>query len=337
LRHLFGRVCVLFALVGGLLGCEDHYLLGEQRLPDVEDGGADADLTEPDLSVQEDRDRDGVPDRADYWPDDPQWPGRALEGYLYMHSLEVLYRAPLRAPGEVTRVDRLMVLDVDGAFVPLYDNILDAALDPYGVLYVVSERPELLACQPDTAFCQPVHTQTGCAPSEGSLLANALTWVSTPDHPEGALLSMGADQGCYLLPVVEGGDLTGYRGSARVALPGGYSVSGDVTQMADGLLVVSAIRPNGEEALMVGMPTLGQVLLGDEALLGAASLGEANLWGLVALRSGLVGFDDSGGWWRLEGVGDGADALRVESMGRVLLNDLFAGAAAPPLFFESPP
>jgi hypothetical protein len=330
-------------------GCEDNFLRDDERLqpwptptPDSDDppdsvpSAPDAaDLLPDDLlpdlptPLLGDRDGDGVPDRADLWPDDPAWPGRALPGHVYTHTFDALYRAPSTEPFALAFVNALADLGSAGTSAPQYISAFDSALDPFGVLYVVTADAELLACQPDTARCRRVMRLPYDVCSNRGTPPNALTWARTLDQPEGFLVAVGSDQGCFLSPIVEAGDLKGFAAASAFRLPPGYTSGGDIVQADDGRLYLTAEGGGAFTDVLFSFNILNPISLGALGSL-VGDFGDTfGVWGLTAHGRGrLLGWTMDGEVLEVWVLGD---TVEVVSLGRVLLGGTFTGAASPPL------
>jgi hypothetical protein len=123
-------------------GLYDH----EDNCPDdVNVDQADLDTDGIGDVCDNDLDDDGVPNSADRWPRDREWPGRVSPESVYPHTAEALYRFQVTS-GAVDPIGAF-TFDQGGG------NVTDLAIDQYGVLYAITSD-ELFICRPDDAQCR---------------------------------------------------------------------------------------------------------------------------------------------------------------------------------------
>lgn len=183
-------------------------------VPDRDDNCVDVvnprqgDLDQDDVGDDCDEDRDGdyVPDDADPWPLDPDWPGIATSETVYAHTSGVLFRFNV----VTQRIDRV------GAFSGQFSgSATDLAINEWGVLYVIS-FDAVFICRPNDAQCRSIGTLNDTS-------NNGLTFL--PPGVLGASSTLIAMSGADWKEVFLGAQ--GYRTRRLGGFGGGSTSSGD--------------------------------------------------------------------------------------------------------------
>jgi len=220
-----------------------------------------------------DQDYDGVPDAADLFPQDPNFPGVTLGSTVYAHTSATLYSMDVK----------LYKLEKVGDFKWPNDGathlMTDIGIDSYGVLYGTSYG-FLYTCHPQTVECHLV------AKLPNSF--NGLTMVPAGlvDPYADVLIGISGDGGWYRLDVEDGQlkstKLGGY-GS-------GYASAGDAYSIA-GVGTFAAVHKDGvEDNVLVSVdPVTGHVI--DD--IGTID-GYEGIFGLAGWTDKAFAFDKTG-------------------------------------------
>ncbi len=160
-----------------------------------------------------DADKDGIPDHADPFPDDPDRPGRTKPGQLYANTASELFE--ISGGGRDARaVGRFSFADGRAR------QVTDIAIDRYGVMYAIS-FDALLVCDPSTARCETLfglldsHNALAVVPGGDEVpdrlvaatTAGGVRWMDREKGPEPLLA----------LPGPSSGDLFAYSSNRIVA------------------------------------------------------------------------------------------------------------------------
>jgi len=226
-----------------------------------------------------DQDGDGVPDIADRWPIDADWPGVARASSVYAHTSTELYRMDVKS----FVIERVRPFGwpegVDGT-----RQMTDIAIDRYGVLYAIS-FDNLHICHPETAVC----VWLGALPEQ----FNGMTLVPGPvfGSATDVLVGISNDGGWYRLDTAPG---AGVR-ATWLGDYGGYCSSGDAFS-AEGVGTFATAKRGtscgatfGDDILVELDPRTGRVLREVVTLTGLGSV-----WGLAGWRDQVYAYDESG-------------------------------------------
>ena len=280
------------ATPGGVLdaGSMDAMGGGDSGMPTLTDSGPSTDTTPPPQDagppldvvstppdipapVLDDADQDGVPDDADLFPNDPDLPGLAYGGVVYMQTADELWRMDVKTY-QLTFI-AFFQWPSDGSS----HQMTDIAIDRYGVLYGVS-FDALYTCHPKTGACHRVATLP-----DGY---NALTFVPAGllDADRDTLVAIGKGgewtrldrQGDQLVPTVLGtyGAIYGSSGDA-------YSIAGV------GTYATVNKSGDGDDWLVAVHPATGHVTKEIGRLTGFTAL-----FGLAGWTDRAFGFDETG-------------------------------------------
>jgi hypothetical protein len=218
-----------------------------------------------------DRDGDAIPDFADPFPDDGQRPGGITSESVFAHdSLNRLWALNVHT----------WALEQLGEF-PNW-GVTDIAIDEYGVMYTVDYAGQLHVCRPGPVECWllgVLDTQTH---------PNGLTFVppGTVDPDRNALIGI-ADDGSWNRVTIEGGVATS---SPLGAYGAPYRNHGDAYSMAGEGTYAAAEDPgryNGTALLEVD-PVDGH------ALREVAFLSNTIVYGLAGWDDAIYAFADNG-------------------------------------------
>lgn len=191
-----------------------------------------------------DADMDGIPDSADIFPGDPNFPGKALANTVYAQTADTLWKMDVK----------LYKLEVVADFGWPNDGathkMTDIGIDGYGVLYGTSYE-YLYTCHPQTGECNLVAE----LPTE----FNGLTLVPAGllDPVKDALVGISEDGGWYHLEVSQG-NLT----ATKVGSYGPqYKSAGDAYSI-QGVGTFAAVHKTGADSnvLVKVNPATGAVL-----------------------------------------------------------------------------
>ncbi|MFT7579415.1 MAG: hypothetical protein ACI9MR_001079, partial [Myxococcota bacterium] len=191
-----------------------------------------------------DADNDRVPDIADLWPDDPNWPGVANTNTVYANTSKALWRLEVKTQ-EMHRIDLFgWPSNADS------EEMTDIAIDRYGVMYAIS-FDDLFICHPQTAECRRIAS----LPTR----FNGLTLVpkSVLQTETDALVGISTDGGWWRMNVVNGAVQTTYLGEYG----GTYTSSGDAFSI-EGVGTFAAVSKGafGSNKLVSINPATGAVL-----------------------------------------------------------------------------
>lgn len=219
-----------------------------------------------------DRDKDGIPDDSDPFPDDGAFPGRVSGNVVYAHTA-----------GELFKMDPFTynVTSV-GTFVLEGQNeeITDIAIDRYGVLYAITHH-RLMVCHPQTAKCRFLAK----LPSQ----FNGLTLVppGTLLAEQDALVGISADGSWYHVTVANQQASLRRIGSYGI----GMSSAGDVFSIrGEGTFAsINRVGQTGANVVVRCDPKTGAVQ-SDVAV----TTGYNGLFGLAGWANGIFGFNVGG-------------------------------------------
>lgn len=203
----------------GLLDRDDNCF--EVPNPEQEDLDGDDQGDECD----DDLDGDSVPNEADPWPRDENWPGIASPESIYAHTRDALFR--FRVPTRELIPVAPFVFDANQA------NITDIAFDQYGVMYAISAQ-DLFICRPNHAQCRHIAS----LPS----FSVGLTFLPPGTLGQGDVLIGMGEENWYRLDL-QGTTMV----STQVGTYGGTTtISGDAFSI-DGVGTYAAVNLDGEE------------------------------------------------------------------------------------------
>lgn len=220
-----------------------------------------------------DQDYDGVPDVADLFPQDPDFPGVTVGSTVYAHTSDILYSMDVK----------LYKLEEVGPFKWPNDGathkMTDIGIDSYGVLYGTSFE-YLYTCHPQTVECHLVAKLPSAF--------NGLTMVPAGlvDPNADVLVGISEEGGWYRLDVKDGElkstKLGGY-GSAYASAGDAYSIAGVGTFAA-------VYKDGAQDNLLVSVdPVTGHVV--DDI---GPITGYTGIFGLAGWTDKAFAFDKTG-------------------------------------------
>ncbi len=261
-----------------------------QNPPD-KDVPAVEEIVEPPLP---DGDNDGVPDEADLFPDNPMYPGVAIDNAVYMHTASELWTM------NVKTYDLVLVGEFGWPPEVWSDEMTDIAFDAYGVLYGVS-FDSVYTCHPGTAQC----TRIGELPDS----FNALTLVPKGliDPKKEVIVAISGDGGWYRMDI--------QAGQATLTLLGeygwDYSSSGDAYSI-QGIGTYAAVDKGfGDDIIVEVDPANGKVIQEICPLPGYSSV-----YGLAGWTDRAFAFDATGAILVVD-IGDKAIVKQIKDQGQV--------------------
>jgi hypothetical protein len=220
-----------------------------------------------------DQDYDGVPDAADLFPQDPDFPGTVQASTVYAHTADALYAMDVK----MYKLDKVgdFKWPNDGAT----HKMTDIGIDSYGVLYGTSYE-YLYTCHPQTAECHLVAK----LPSAFNGLTMVPAGLIDPDRD--VLVGISEAGGWFRLDLVDGEleatKLGGY-GSE-------YSSAGDAYSIA-GVGTFAAVHKDGvnDNVLVSVDPSTGHV---DQEV--GPITGYVGIFGLAGWTDKAFAFDKTG-------------------------------------------
>jgi len=220
-----------------------------------------------------DQDYDGVPDKADLFPQDPGLPGVALPNTVYAHTSDTLYSMDVK----MYKLDKVgdFAWPDDGAT----HKMTDIGIDRYGVLYGTSFE-YLYTCHPQTTQCHLVAKLPSAF--------NGLTMVPAGaiDPDDDVLVGISEEGGWYRLDIdqetLEATELGNY-GSKYASAGDAYSIAGIGT--------FAAVHKDGvnDNVLVSVDPATGEVLE-DVGVID----GYVGIFGLAGWTDKAFAFDKTG-------------------------------------------
>lgn len=254
------------------------------------------DPVEP-LPIEMDQDQDGVDDRWDPEPNNPDWPGRTKPNTVYAHTATTLYAL------DVKREELLPVCEFSfntSDDVPGDEMITDIAISRAGVLWAISFK-RLYLCHPRTGECR-VQGQL----SDNSSL-NGLTFLPTALVDREQDLLVGIDQFGEWLALTTGDPDEEVQEETLGTYGLGNRSSGDVFAI-EGVGAFASIKQSGEEFDLIAAVDPNRILFFDEVL---RLDGYSAVYGLAGWRGVLFAFDESGAILRIR-----LETLEVEEIHR---------------------
>jgi hypothetical protein len=240
-----------------------------------------------------DGDGDGVPDEADPFPDNPMYPGVAMDNAVYMHTATELWTM------QVKTYELVLVSEFKWPPEVWSDQMTDIAFDAYGVLYGVS-FDYVYTCHPMTAQC----TRLGELPE----MFNALTLVpkGLVDPKKEVIVAISNAGGWYRMDI-NGGQVT----VSQLGEYGyDYSSSGDAYSI-DGVGTFAAVdKGYGDDIIVEVDPSDGHVLQEICPLPGFS-----NVYGLAGWTDRAFAFDESGAILIID-TGDRAIVKQIKDQGQ---------------------
>jgi hypothetical protein len=220
-----------------------------------------------------DQDYDGVPDVADLFPQDPNFPGVTVGSTVYAHTSDTLYSMDVKLY-KLDKVGEFKWPD-DGAT----HKMTDIGIDSYGVLYGTSFE-YLYTCHPQSAECHLVAKLPSAF--------NGLTMVPAGlvDPHADVMIGISEEGGWYRLDV-EDGELN----STKLGGYGnGYASAGDSYSIS-GVGTFAAVHKDGVEdnVLVTVDPVNGHIV----ADIGPIT-GYEGIFGLAGWTDKAFAFDKTG-------------------------------------------
>lgn len=237
----------------------------EDEDEDDEDEDEDEDDSPDCGGDPEDCDGDGIPDRRDPFPTDPDGPQRVESGVIYVNTRDALFVVD---PSVSWAPEFVIDLETEG------DPVTDIAIDRFDVLYAVTTTT-LFVCTPDTGACTPIAGLSG---------VNAAGFGPDPANPNGDdALYLANATGDWYVARLEGASADVVR---LGAYPDGAISAGDITEQA-GLLIASIVRN--------GVPEVALIEPGTSNVVGSLPvLNVAELWGIAIWNERFVSFSPDG-------------------------------------------
>jgi hypothetical protein len=240
-----------------------------------------------------DSDGDGVPDEADLFPNDPAYPGVAMDNAVYMHTADELWTMNIKT------YELVLIGQFDWPAQVWTDQMTDIAFDAYGVLYGVSFS-SVYTCHPETAFC----TYLGELPDS----FNALTLVpkGLVDPSKEVIIAISNDGGWYRMDLVGDEAVVTQLG----AYGGDYTSSGDAYSIL-GIGTYAAVNKGfgADDYIIEVDPATGKALNEICPLPGFSSV-----YGLAGWTDRAFAFDESGAILIID-TGDGQIVKQLKETG----------------------
>jgi hypothetical protein len=234
-----------------------------------------------------DCDGDGIPDRDDPFPTDPDRPGRAAPDVIYVHSAATLSWLDPLDPVPVFINEFRFPEGPDG-------QVVDIAIDRFGVLYAISNAV-LHVCDPTSATCWAL----------GDLPANSLAMLpeGTIETDDDTLVALAGST--WTLGRLRGPELT----LEEIAGVSPYESRGDIATAANGLTVFTSPSASGD--VVVAIEAATGKLLGEVAVLPAST----GLYGAAAANGSLWLFDQLGTMWVMDPTTGASAVVGIDPAG----------------------